>query len=66
AWSGEVAERHGYEVEFRPVGPDDPEVGPPTQLAHFRLAADRVSVPAPARPASVPTTALTPAKEAQA
>ncbi|KWT61016.1 3' terminal RNA ribose 2'-O-methyltransferase Hen1 [Streptomyces albus subsp. albus] len=66
AWSREVAERHGYEVEFRPVGPDDPEVGPPTQLAHFRLAADRVSVPAPARPASVSTTALTPAKEARA
>ncbi|MFD7667681.1 3' terminal RNA ribose 2'-O-methyltransferase Hen1 [Streptomyces sp. NPDC059788] len=36
AWAGEVAQRHGYEVEFRPVGPDDPEVGPPTQLALFR------------------------------
>ncbi|WP_330465630.1 3' terminal RNA ribose 2'-O-methyltransferase Hen1 [Streptomyces longwoodensis] len=35
AWAGAVAERHGYEVEFRPVGPDDPEVGPPTQLAVF-------------------------------
>ncbi|MGW1895526.1 3' terminal RNA ribose 2'-O-methyltransferase Hen1 [Streptomyces sp. NPDC002004] len=36
AWAGAVAERHGYHVEFRPVGPDDPEVGPPTQMAVFR------------------------------
>lgn len=32
-----MAERHGYEVEFTPVGPDDPEVGPPTQMATFSL-----------------------------
>ncbi|MEE1941170.1 3' terminal RNA ribose 2'-O-methyltransferase Hen1 [Streptomyces sp. TRM 70361] len=37
AWAGAVAERHGYTVEFRPVGEDDPEVGPPTQLALFRV-----------------------------
>ncbi|MGW1073668.1 3' terminal RNA ribose 2'-O-methyltransferase Hen1 [Streptomyces sp. NPDC002537] len=36
AWARKVAERHGYGVEFAPVGPDDPEVGPPTQLAVFR------------------------------
>lgn len=35
AWADAVAERHGYEVEFVPVGPDDPEVGPPTQMAVF-------------------------------
>ncbi|MER6468017.1 3' terminal RNA ribose 2'-O-methyltransferase Hen1 [Streptomyces collinus] len=35
AWAGTVAERHGYEVVFHPVGPDDPEVGPPTQMAVF-------------------------------
>lgn len=35
AWAGRVAERHGYAVEFLPVGPDDPEVGPPTQMAAF-------------------------------
>ncbi|QLH24626.1 3' terminal RNA ribose 2'-O-methyltransferase Hen1 [Streptomyces sp. Rer75] len=35
-WARGVAERHGYAVEFRPVGPEDPEVGPPTQLALFR------------------------------
>lgn len=39
-WAGAVADRHGYEVSFGPVGPDDPEVGPPTQLAHFRMAGD--------------------------
>ncbi|GHE78237.1 3' terminal RNA ribose 2'-O-methyltransferase Hen1 [Streptomyces spiralis] len=35
AWATAVAERHGYDVAFRPVGPEDPEVGPPTQLAMF-------------------------------
>ncbi|MFI1368428.1 3' terminal RNA ribose 2'-O-methyltransferase Hen1 [Streptomyces griseochromogenes] len=34
-WAATVAERHGYEAEFVPVGPDDPEVGPPTQMAVF-------------------------------
>lgn len=34
-WARAVAERHGYEVEFVPVGPDDPEVGPPTQMGVF-------------------------------
>ncbi|MFF7642814.1 3' terminal RNA ribose 2'-O-methyltransferase Hen1 [Streptomyces canus] len=37
AWAASVAERHGYDVEFTPVGPDDPEVGPPTQMAVFVL-----------------------------
>ncbi|PZE94571.1 3' terminal RNA ribose 2'-O-methyltransferase Hen1 [Curtobacterium sp. MCBD17_008] len=36
AWGQAVGDRHGYTVEFRPVGDDDPEVGPPTQLALFR------------------------------
>ncbi|MEU4293432.1 3' terminal RNA ribose 2'-O-methyltransferase Hen1 [Kribbella sp. NPDC026596] len=36
-WAVGVADRYAYTVEFRPVGPDDPEVGPPTQLALFRL-----------------------------
>lgn len=35
AWSAAVAERYGYGTEFVPVGPDDPEVGPPTQMAVF-------------------------------
>ncbi|MFI1359049.1 3' terminal RNA ribose 2'-O-methyltransferase Hen1 [Streptomyces sp. NPDC020898] len=36
-WAGTVAERHGYEAEFVPVGPNDPEVGPPTQMAVFTM-----------------------------
>ena len=35
AWSGEVASRHGYRVRRVPIGPDDAEVGPPTQMAVF-------------------------------
>jgi 3' terminal RNA ribose 2'-O-methyltransferase Hen1 len=35
-WAGEVARRNGYEVEHRPVGPEDPDVGAPTQMAVFR------------------------------
>lgn len=35
-WCEGVAERHGYAVQFLPVGPDDPELGPPTQLGVFR------------------------------
>ncbi|CAM5239652.1 Small RNA 2'-O-methyltransferase OS=Streptomyces glaucescens OX=1907 GN=SGLAU_25580 PE=3 SV=1 [Streptomyces glaucescens] len=34
-WAGAVAERHGYGVRYVAVGPDDPEVGPPTQMAVF-------------------------------
>ncbi|MGP3968908.1 3' terminal RNA ribose 2'-O-methyltransferase Hen1 [Streptomyces sp. 6N223] len=37
AWADTAAERYGYAVSFRPVGPEDPEVGPPTQLALFTL-----------------------------
>ncbi|TCC51236.1 3' terminal RNA ribose 2'-O-methyltransferase Hen1 [Kribbella capetownensis] len=36
SWAHEVARVFGYRVEFRPVGAEDPEVGPPTQLALFR------------------------------
>jgi 3' terminal RNA ribose 2'-O-methyltransferase Hen1 len=37
-WAARAAARGGYRVEFRPVGQEDPELGPPTQLAFFRLA----------------------------
>lgn len=43
AWAEGVAERHGYGVEFVPVGPDDPEVGPPTQMAVFTMNAAETS-----------------------
>ena len=32
-WARRTAERYGYTVEFAPVGEEDPQVGPPTQLA---------------------------------
>ncbi|MFF4919502.1 3' terminal RNA ribose 2'-O-methyltransferase Hen1 [Kitasatospora sp. NPDC001261] len=35
AWAGKVAAAYGYTVELRPVGPEDEEVGAPTQLALF-------------------------------
>jgi 3' terminal RNA ribose 2'-O-methyltransferase Hen1 len=34
-WAQGVADRHGYAVRHVPVGPDDAEVGPPTQMAVF-------------------------------
>lgn len=40
-WAERVAANYGYTVEVRPVGPDDPEVGPPTQLALFRRGTER-------------------------
>ncbi len=35
AWASRVAAGHGYDVRFLPVGPEDPQAGPPTQLAVF-------------------------------
>jgi 3' terminal RNA ribose 2'-O-methyltransferase Hen1 len=37
-WAAGVAGRRGYQVRFLPIGADDPEVGPPTQLAVFTRA----------------------------
>lgn len=34
-WSRGVANRHGYQVRFAGIGDDDPEFGPPTQMAVF-------------------------------
>ncbi|MGH7175848.1 MAG: 3' terminal RNA ribose 2'-O-methyltransferase Hen1 [Tepidisphaeraceae bacterium] len=34
-WADSVATRFSYAVRFLPVGPDDPVVGPPTQMAVF-------------------------------
>lgn len=39
SWADGVAERNGYAVRYLPVGEDDPEVGPPTQLAVFEVTA---------------------------
>ncbi|MEV3978888.1 3' terminal RNA ribose 2'-O-methyltransferase Hen1 [Nonomuraea sp. NPDC049758] len=35
AWAARVAARYGYHVAVEPVGEDDPEVGPPTQMGVF-------------------------------
>jgi 3' terminal RNA ribose 2'-O-methyltransferase Hen1 len=34
-WASAVAGRFGYAVRYEPIGPVDPEVGPPTQMAVF-------------------------------
>lgn len=34
-WAERTAETYGYTVDLGPVGDEDPEVGPPTQLAAF-------------------------------
>jgi 3' terminal RNA ribose 2'-O-methyltransferase Hen1 len=34
-WAGAVAERFGYQVEFKPVGDEDPVWGPPSQMGVF-------------------------------
>jgi len=34
-WASAVAKRFGYSVRFLPVGPEDPAVGPPTQMGVF-------------------------------
>jgi 3' terminal RNA ribose 2'-O-methyltransferase Hen1 len=39
AWADSTAKTYGYDVRLVPVGTDDPEVGPPTQLALFTKAA---------------------------
>ena len=35
-WAGRVAAKYGYVIRFRPIGPEHPDDGPPTQLAIFR------------------------------
>ena len=35
SWAENVADTHGYQVSFRPVGAEHPDAGPPTQLAVF-------------------------------
>jgi 3' terminal RNA ribose 2'-O-methyltransferase Hen1 len=38
-WADAIAARTGYTVRFLPIGPDDPDVGSPTQMAVFTRAA---------------------------
>jgi len=43
-WANHVGSHHGYTVQFRPIGEDDPEVGPPTQMAVFTRIDDHQTV----------------------
>jgi 3' terminal RNA ribose 2'-O-methyltransferase Hen1 len=38
AWASGVGSRFGYTVRYEPVGPEDPVLGAPTQMAVFTLA----------------------------
>ena len=33
SWANGIGEKFGYAARFLPVGPEDPSVGPPTQMA---------------------------------
>ena len=47
-WAQRVAGEAGYAVEFRGVGPEDPLLGPPTQMASFhRLEKEAETPPGP-------------------
>lgn len=41
AWAEDVAAHYDYTARFLPIGPDDPEVGSPTQMAIFVSAKAR-------------------------
>jgi 3' terminal RNA ribose 2'-O-methyltransferase Hen1 len=43
AWAGRVATSFGYEVHFLPVGLEDIGVGPPSQMAVFKLGSENSS-----------------------
>ncbi len=44
AWADGVGQRRGYTVRHVPIGPDDPEHGPPTQMAVFSLVSPKAAV----------------------
>lgn len=37
-WAGQIAAKFGYALRFLPVGPENPDVGAPTQMAVFTRA----------------------------
>jgi 3' terminal RNA ribose 2'-O-methyltransferase Hen1 len=39
SWAAAAAAEHGYTVRHLPIGEDDPDVGPPSQMAVFRRSA---------------------------
>ena len=40
-WAADVAKRFGYVVVFHPIGPEDENLGPPTQMAVFTRRIDK-------------------------
>jgi 3' terminal RNA ribose 2'-O-methyltransferase Hen1 len=36
-WCATLSDRYGYTFTSRPIGPEDPDLGPPTQMAVFTL-----------------------------
>jgi 3' terminal RNA ribose 2'-O-methyltransferase Hen1 len=44
AWADKVASSFGYAVRYLPVGPEDAEVGPPTQMAVFTSAVPKTAL----------------------
>jgi 3' terminal RNA ribose 2'-O-methyltransferase Hen1 len=66
AWAAAVCERYGYRVAFRPVGEEDPELGPPTQMAVFSRAAYERDAHAQGTPAQAAQEQAAKEKEAQA
>jgi 3' terminal RNA ribose 2'-O-methyltransferase Hen1 len=38
AWADPIGERHGYQVRYLPIGPEQPDTGAPTQMAIFSRA----------------------------
>ncbi|SDF07453.1 3' terminal RNA ribose 2'-O-methyltransferase Hen1 [Cellulosimicrobium cellulans] len=55
AWAAAAAERYGYAVELRDVGPLAPDVGAPTQMAVLTLVGDAASLDAAPAPAAART-----------
>jgi 3' terminal RNA ribose 2'-O-methyltransferase Hen1 len=51
AWATGVAECFGYTVRFAPIGPEDPALGPPTQMAVFSRSEAASGIPADAQSA---------------
>lgn len=43
AWTEAICARFGYRARLLPIGPDDPEVGPPSQMAVFERQEQGVS-----------------------
>jgi 3' terminal RNA ribose 2'-O-methyltransferase Hen1 len=37
-WAEGICKRFGYKAHFLPVGPEDPSVGPPTQMGVFQIS----------------------------